>query len=119
MMLQRGDIVIVDFPQAPGAPSKRRPALVVQSDHNNTRLTTAVFVMISTNIRLAGIEATQVLIDVATSDGLSTGLARNSAVKCENIYTLPQSLVVRTIGRLSAALAAQVDAALKASLALP
>jgi mRNA-degrading endonuclease toxin of MazEF toxin-antitoxin module len=36
MSVARGDVVILDFPQAPGQPPKRRPAVVVQSDHNNT-----------------------------------------------------------------------------------
>lgn len=37
MSVARGDVVILDFPQTPGQPSKRRPAVVVQSDHNNGR----------------------------------------------------------------------------------
>ena len=48
----------------------------------------------------------------------SGGLAQTSAVKCENVYTLSQSAVVKTIGTLPASLMTQVDDALKASLAL-
>ncbi|MEX0701493.1 MAG: type II toxin-antitoxin system PemK/MazF family toxin [Planctomycetales bacterium] len=116
--MTRGDVVVIDFPQAPGAPPKRRPAVVVQSDRNNRRLSTAIFAMATSNVRLAGTEHTQVLVDVATPEGQASGLARVSAIKCENLYTLPQSLVLRVIGRLPHALLAHVDAALKHSLSL-
>jgi mRNA interferase MazF len=119
MNVARGDVVILDFPQAPGQPAKRRPAVVVQSDHNNLRLTNSIFAMVTTNIRLATIEPTQVLIDVATLDGQRTGLSRTSAVKCENLQTLPQVTVLRKIGHLSPALMREVNDALKASLELP
>lgn len=119
MSVQRGDVVILDFPQAPGQPPKRRPAVVVQSDHNNGRLTNSIFAMVTSNTHLAAAEAAQVLIDVATPDGQQTGLTRTSAVKCENLYTLPQATVLKAIGQLSPALLQQVDGALKASLGLP
>ena len=118
MSVRRGDVVILDFPQAPGEPAKRRPAVVVQSDHNNGRLTNSIFAMISGNVRLAMTEPAQVFIDIATSDGQRTGLSKPSAVKCENLYTLPQAVVLRTIGQVSPSLMQQVDDALKASLGL-
>ena len=119
MSVARGDVVILDFPQAPGQPPKRRPAVVVQSDHNNGRLTNSIFAMVTSNVRLAATEAAQVLIDLSTPAGQGTGLTRTSAVKCENLYTLPQAAVLKTIGRLSPALLRELDDALKASLALP
>lgn len=119
MTAKRGSVVILDFPQAPGQPAKRRPAVVVQSDRNNGRLTNSIFAMVTSNTRLATSEPTQVLIDPATADGQSSGLARLSAVKCENLYTLPQRLVLRTIGQLSPRSLQKLDQALKASLELP
>jgi len=118
MSVARGHVVILDFPQAPGQPPKRRPAVVVQSDHNNIRLTNSIFAMVTSNIRLAAAEPAQVLIDVATPDGQRTGLMRTSAIKCENLYTLPQASVLKTIGRLSPTLMQHVNDALKASLEL-
>jgi mRNA interferase MazF len=102
MSVARGDVVILDFPQGPAQPPKRPPAVVVQSDRNNVRLNSAILAMVSSNVRLATTEPAQVLIDVATPDGRQSGLTRTSAVKCENLYTLPQSIIVRTIGRLPA-----------------
>jgi mRNA-degrading endonuclease toxin of MazEF toxin-antitoxin module len=57
--LARGDVVILDFPQAVGPP-KRRPAIVVQSDHNNGRLTNSIFAMVTSKARLAANEPAQV-----------------------------------------------------------
>ena len=119
MSVARGDVVLLNFPQARGKPAKRRPAVVVQPDYNNTRLTNSVFAMISSNVRLATSEPAQVLIDLTTSEGQQSGLSRNSAVKCENLSTLPITGVVRTIGSLPLQLMQQVDAALKSSLELP
>ncbi len=73
MKVSRGDVVLVSYPQAPGQPPKRRPALVVQSDHNNTRLTNSVFAMITSNTSLADKEAAQLLIDIATPEGKQSG----------------------------------------------
>jgi mRNA-degrading endonuclease toxin of MazEF toxin-antitoxin module len=74
--------------------------------------------MVTSNVRLADTEPAQVRIDLTTADGQQSGLSRTSAVKCENLYTLPQAAVLRTIGQLSASLMQQVDDALKASLGL-
>ena len=119
MSVARGDVVLLDFLQAPGQPPKRRPAVVVQSDRNNGRLTNSIFAMVASNTRLATTEPSQVLIDASAPDAQRTGLSRTSAVKCENLYTLPQASVLQTIGQLSPRLMRQVDDALKASLQLP
>ncbi|MDP6444217.1 MAG: type II toxin-antitoxin system PemK/MazF family toxin [Pirellulaceae bacterium] len=117
MSVARGDVVIISFPQQGSSP-KRRPALVVQSDHNNARLSNSIFAMITSNTRLATVEPAQVLIDISTPDGQQSGLAQNSTVKCENLYTLPQHAVAKMIGKLPNNLMALVDDALKSSLAV-
>ncbi len=117
-MRQRGDVVIIEFPYVDGNRGKNRPALVVQADVNNRRLQNTVVAMISGNVRLAGKVTTQVLIDPQAADGRSSGLKGPSAVKCENLYTVRQQDILRSIGRLSDALLKQVDEALKASLGL-
>ena len=118
MKVVRGDIVLLPYPQAPGQPPKRRPALVVQSDHNNTRLSNSIFAMITSNTSLAQREVTQLLIDISTEEGKQSGLVQSSAVKCENLYTLPTALVQRKLGSLSKTLLDKIDNCLKASLGL-
>jgi len=56
--MKRGDVVIVEFPYADGRRGKNRPALVVQNDRDNQRLTNTVVAMISGNTRYAS-EPTQ------------------------------------------------------------
>lgn len=118
-MTRRGDVVIVRFPYVTGQQGKFRPALVVQCDRNNGRLSNTVVAMITGNVRRAAIEPTQVLVDPATSDGRSSGLRGLSAVKCENLFTVAQADILHLIGHLSAPLMRRVDAALRASLELP
>lgn len=119
MSARRGSVVVLDFPQGPGQPAKRRPAVVIQSDHNNARLTNSIFAMVTSNTRLATSAPSQVLVDPNSADGQSSGLLYPSAIKCENLYTLPQRSILRTLGQLSPGLLQKLDQALKASLQLP
>ena len=113
MSIARGDVVLVEFPMSVGT-RKRRPALVVQSNYNNARLSNSVFAMITSNIRLSSVEATQVLIDITSPVAQQCGLRHTSAV---NLYTLP-SAAVRNLERLPDELMQQVNSALKKSLEL-
>lgn len=115
--MNRGDVVIVEFPFADGGRGKNRPALVVQHDRDNQRLTNTVVAMISGNVRHAG-EPTQVLVDPATPDGASSGLHGPSVVKCNNLYTIRQQDVQRIIGKLPAQMLTAVNDALRATLHL-
>ena len=116
MTLYRGDVVLVNFPFSSGSGSKLRPALIVQSDHNNQRLTNVIIAAITTRRRH---EPTQLFIDIGTPAGVQSGLLHNSVVTCENVLTVAQSLVHRKLGQLPPATMKQVDACLKSSLGLP
>jgi mRNA-degrading endonuclease toxin of MazEF toxin-antitoxin module len=118
-MTKRADVVFVRFPYADGRGSKVRPAVVVQCDRLNAKIRNTLLVMISGNTRLAGSDPVQFLIDPTTPDGVLSGLTQPSAVKCENIATIPQSTIIDTVGRLSDALKKKLDASLKAALELP
>lgn len=115
--MNRGDVVIVDFPFTSGLQSKVRPALVVQCDRENHRLAKTIVAMITGNLRRAA-EPTHLLIDPLTSDGGSSNLHGKSLVSCINLYTIDQASVVRTIGKLSPALMANLNLCLKDTLGL-
>lgn len=117
--MKRGDVVLVDFPFGTGAGSKRRPALIVQCDRNNTRLQDTIVAIITSNVSRAAREPTQYLIDVTHPDWPTSGLKLSSVVKCENIYTFHNRRILATIGRLSSAAMQQINDCLKASLELP
>ncbi|MFI5456637.1 MAG: type II toxin-antitoxin system PemK/MazF family toxin [Isosphaerales bacterium] len=118
-MMRRGDVVIVAFPYMRGGGGKNRPAIVVQCDRDNHRLSNTIVAMITGNIRYAQSEPTQLLVDPSTTEGKSSGLSYASAVKCSNLYTVDQQHILATIGSLSPPLMSGVDACLKAALALP
>jgi mRNA interferase MazF len=118
MSVRRGDVVLLQAPFASRMGAKTRPMLVVQNDGNNSRMANTILVFITTNISRAA-EPTQVLIDVGTPEGKASGLIQTSVVSCENILTVVQADVLRTIGHLPDALMRRVDEGLKISLALP
>ncbi|MBI3618588.1 type II toxin-antitoxin system PemK/MazF family toxin [Candidatus Peregrinibacteria bacterium] len=99
-MTRRGDVIIVQFPYATGGKGKNRPAVVIQGDRNNRRLQNTIVAMITGNTTLASVEPTQVLIDPTTPDGQTSGLQHTSAVKTENLFTIDQQDILRTIGHL-------------------
>jgi len=117
MSVKRGEVVIVRFPFASGTGAKVRPALVIQNDRNNARMTNVIVVAITTT-RHRSQEPTQLLIDVATPAGAQSGLLNDSVVSCENLATVEQSLIIRTIGSLPPSAMSQVDDCLKVSLGL-
>lgn len=118
MTLKRGDIVLVDFPFADRRGSKRRPALVVQSDHNNRRLTNVILAAITSTTHRSA-EPTQLFIEVSSPAGQQSGLLMDSVVTCENLLTIAQNLVRHKLGQLSPAAIQQLDSCLKASLGIP
>jgi mRNA interferase MazF len=116
--MNRGDVVLVDFPYTSGLQSKVRPAVVVQNDRDNQRLKKTVVAMITGNVRRAG-EPTHLTIDPATPEHATAGLHVKSVVVCVNLFTIDQSSVLRTIGRLSGNMLNQLNDCLRAALALP
>src|SRR5438876_12460744 len=100
-MIRRGDIVIVQFPFVGGGRGKTRPAVIIQCDRLNQQIHNTVVAMVTGSTRLVGREPSQFLIDPNTPEGQPSGLSYPSAVKCENLITVAQSDIVKTIGHLS------------------
>jgi mRNA interferase MazF len=119
MSFQRGDLVLATLPFTDLSGSKVRPALVVQCDRNNQRLDDVILAMITRTVHRATVEPTQLLIDLASPEGIASGLLHTSVVKCEHLITLHTTLLTRVIGRMPAGLMRRVDACLKESLELP
>ena len=115
-MIQRGDVVMVDFPYTDAARSKVRPAVVVQNDRDNQKLRKTVLAMITGNLRRRG-DPSHLVIDPAVEP--STGLQYPSLVSCNNLLTAEQTDIRQTIGHLSDVLKRQLDDCLKSALELP
>jgi mRNA interferase MazF len=116
MMFSRGDVVLVDYPFSDRTGSKVRPALIVQADLLNQRITDTILASISRSTHRAS--ATQLFIDISARDGDQTGLRQNSMIQCENLLTCDQRLIIAKIGELPGALMHQVNACLMAALDL-
>ena len=117
-MAKRGDIVVVDFPFTDVARSKARPALVVQNDRDNQKIRKTVVAMITGNLRRQG-DPSHALIDPATPDGAHSGLSFPSLVSCNNLFTVEQTRILKTLGSLPAIVMQKVNDCLKAALELP
>jgi mRNA interferase MazF len=114
--VKRGDLVIIDF-RTFNPRFGVRPALVVQNDQDNRRMSNTIVAQVTTNIRRA-VEITQLLIDQQHPDWNSSGLHHPSVVNCSNIYTIERRDIARVIGSLSNATLKQVDECLRAALAI-
>lgn len=116
--MKRGDVVLVYVPFVGSKGGKTRPAVVVQSDALNAVIRETVVVEITSNVSRVG-KGHQVLIDVATPDGASTGLLSDSVIRCERPHTVPQADITRSIGALSPTHLVLLDDALKAAFDIP
>jgi mRNA interferase MazF len=118
-MANRGDIFLVVIPFTDGSGAKLRPAVVVTSDAIPVQLDDITIAPVTTNTPRTGLLSTQVLIDLATPDGKSTGLIQTSVVRCERVTTVHNRLLRQFVGRVPPSLMARVDAASKVALELP
>ena len=118
MRVSRGDVVLLDFPFSDASGSKVRPAIVVQNNSLNRRLTSTMVVLVTKTMRRARSEATQFLIEVDSPAGKAAGLRFDSAVACTNLYTVHQDFVTYRIGRLPIESIPTLDGCLRAALGI-
>ena len=112
--MKRGDIIVVDF-AAYNPQEKVRPALVVQCDRDNARMSNTIVALITGNVRRAG-QPTQLLLDQGRADFKASGLHKDSVVNCSNLVTIRQRDVIQVIGRLSTATMTEIDACMGSAL---
>ena len=117
MTIQRGDVVLALFPHVSGTPAKRRPALVVQADFYNQRISNVLLAPITSNLARRN-DAAHYFIDVSTPEGKQSGLNHNSLISCLNVGVVPVAVVGPKIGELSPPAMSQIDACLKAALGI-
>lgn len=117
MQVSRGDVILTFVPNVGSPGGKVRPALIVQSDDNNSRLNETIIAAITSNTSRVH-EETQTLIDISTQEGIASGLLQDSAVRCERLHSIPLTDVHRVIGKLSDALMGEIDECLKAALGI-
>lgn len=115
--MRRGEIVSIDFDPAQGSEAnKTRPAVIVSNDAANataTRLGRGVITVVPVTSNIARVYPFQVMLPAD-----QTGLPRDSKAQAEQIRSVSVERVGRLLGRLPAALIAELDRALRVHLGL-
>ncbi len=99
MLIKRGDVVRVYFPNSDLVSSKRRPALIVQADNLEIGLTQVLLAMITSNLNRAN-HLSRVFIEVNTDEGKVSGLRLDSVVMTDNIVTVLEIEIDSILGKL-------------------
>jgi mRNA interferase MazF len=114
MVMERGGKwwAILPPPSASG-PGFRRPLLIVQSDDfNRSRISTAIAVVITSNLKLSKAPG-----NVSLSRK-NSGLPKKSVANVSQIVTVDKSFLTQKAGRLNPELMNEVDAGIRLVLSL-
>ena len=111
---ERGDVVLVLFPNSNLTSAKPRPAVVVQADNLQSGLPQIIVAMVTSRIFRAN-HPSRVLISLSTPEGKQSGLLSDSVVMTDNLATVIETAINRVIGVLPMG---KVDAALRHTLNL-
>src|SRR2546421_6929011 len=100
MPYKRGDVVLVLFPDSNLRTAKRRPALVIQADNLETRLPQTIIAMITSNMARAG-HPSRVTLLLNSTEEKRAGILMDSVVMTDNLATVRESEIDRSLGRIS------------------
>ena len=118
---RKGDVVLVSFPYTTDegqTQTKRRPAVIISNDYNNSRLDDVLLVPLTSNTTRAGREPTQVVVLMNTPEGKEAGLRLDSVIDCTVIATIPKTLLVNKIGAFPQETMERVDMCLMIAMAI-
>lgn len=100
-----GETVLVPFPFVESARTKQRPAVVISSSDFNTANGHVILTMITSS------KFTNWTGDISIRDLEAAGLRHASVIRWK-VFTLPEALILRSLGRLGAADMADIRARL-------
>ena len=86
----RGDVVLVLFPNSDLQSAKTRPAIVVQADDLGADLTQVIVAMISGRMFRAG-HPSRVVVRRDTAEGRSAGLLSDFVIMTDNLATVAEN----------------------------
>lgn len=114
LVMRRGEIWWASLPAPRGSePGYRRPIVIVQSDEfNESRISTVIIAILTSNLRLAAAPGNFRL------DRHETGLSRDSVLNLSQVLTVDKSFLTERVGILSARNLAAMDAGLKLVIGL-
>ncbi|MCH7753437.1 MAG: type II toxin-antitoxin system PemK/MazF family toxin [Planctomycetes bacterium] len=114
MVVKHGEIWWADLDEPRGSePGFIRPILVVQSDYyNRSNLKTVIVLILTSNLRLAGMPGNVLL------SKKSTGLPKRSVANVTQLMTINKSQLDKRVKRLAKAELAEVEAGVRLVLSL-
>ena len=111
---RRGDVVLVLFPHADLRTAKQRPAVIVQSDDLDTKLSQTIVAMVTSNLSRLG-PPSRFLVSLESEMGRTSGLLTDSVVVTDNVATVAHGEISRIVGHLPTA---PIDASLRHTFGL-
>lgn len=115
MNCERGDVVLVAFPNSDLRTYKKRPALVVQDTTVAADLEQVIAALITTSSAVPD-GPTRINVEHRTRHGVRMNLQNDSKIVADNLATIPLKAIVRKLG--TCGLMGDVDTALKTTLKL-
>jgi mRNA interferase MazF len=113
--LERGDVVLVWFPNSDLVTFKKRPALVVEANDLGTGLPQVLVSMITSNPARSG-HPSRVFIPLNSPEAKAAGLRTDSIVMTDNLATILAKAIAGKLGHLNDM--NHVNAALRTTLGL-
>jgi mRNA interferase MazF len=113
--MNRGDVVLIDWPFSDLSGSKLRPAIVVQADVLNGLIDDTILVKVQS--RAYAIPGTEVELDPTVE--ATSGLVKRCYASCKDVLTRDQATVHSTLGALTDAAMREIEACLRFVLELP
>ena len=111
---QRGDVLLVQFPNSDLRSTKSRPVVVVQASYLKTGLSQVIVAMITSRVERSNYPS-RVMIRLDSIEGRQSGLLSDSVVVTDNLATIAATEIGRRIGAIAMA---TVDNALRYTLDL-
>jgi mRNA interferase MazF len=103
-MPSQGEIVLIPIPFTDLSSQKRRPVIIVSNDRHNRSSRDMLVVAMTSN--LSTIPHSFI---INHSDLITGTLNRPSLVRCDKIYTLEQTLIVKQFGQVKPEILAQIQ----------
>lgn len=111
---ERGDVVLALYPHSDLRTAKLRPVLVVQANDLGTGLPQLIVAMVTGQMSRTG-HPSRVTVLLSTPEGRQSGLLTDSVVMTDNLATIFESEIRRSIGSLPMS---EIDTALRYTLDL-
>lgn len=93
---RQGDIVLIPIPFTDLSTQKRRPVIVISNNQYNDKTGDVIVIAMTSNPQI-----TDYSFSITSSDLVRGRLNRPGKVRVDRIYTMSQSIIAKTFGRVN------------------